>query len=388
MPTQEGDRRGEFHSDAALTQLVQGAQAARAQIINPWVPKLTRKPTKVTTTKMVRNKEVELTSYVFDIVYRQEPVPSAMLEKMKPVIDTSYKPYISDGNQEENKEPKFYQTNEGQLVLKKVVVFYNKVPMPCKPVTNQNPGLSEPTKPAQKSIPDINHIILLKLMCESDDYKVAAAIVGVDPKYPSKTSHKFINTGRVLATEKSLRVSTMLTKEHKWAIHQWITRDHYLELANIQAMVKSTFGIEDLIFFYYHLVKGIQYPWKKLGVSPYNRNSPANLETRKKYAEAYTALKAKGTVKFYYIDKSAFALSMRNEYGYVPKGLNVGMAQRAAVCATAYSMVALLSPKGCQNRRLDLPTRFQPSRFVTCNPITRSPKARLGSQLKLTNLST
>ncbi|KAJ9066797.1 hypothetical protein DSO57_1006088 [Entomophthora muscae] len=45
-----------------------------------------------------------------------------MLEKVKPVLDTSYKPYISDGNQEEDKEPEFYQTNEGQLVLKKVVV--------------------------------------------------------------------------------------------------------------------------------------------------------------------------------------------------------------------------------------------------------------------------
>ncbi|KAJ9052803.1 hypothetical protein DSO57_1030585 [Entomophthora muscae] len=57
-----------------------------------------------------------------------------MLEKVKPVLDTSYKTYVSDGNQEEDKEPKLYQTNEGHLVLKKVTAFYNKVPMPCKPV--------------------------------------------------------------------------------------------------------------------------------------------------------------------------------------------------------------------------------------------------------------
>ncbi|KAJ9089962.1 hypothetical protein DSO57_1007529 [Entomophthora muscae] len=37
---------------------------------------------------------------------------------------------------------------------------------------------------------------------------------------------------------------------------------------------------------------------------------------------------------------------MHNAYGYVPKGSNDGMAWRAAVWATSYSMVALLGPKG------------------------------------------
>ncbi|KAJ9057345.1 hypothetical protein DSO57_1023651 [Entomophthora muscae] len=247
--------------------------------------------------------------------------------------------------------------------------------MPCKPVTNQDHISTTPAKPAQKRIPNIKHIILLKLMRESGNYKVATAIVGVDPKYASKTFNKFINTSQVLAAEKSIYVSTifletkfylrnwlgewetsqglaqlicvstMLTKEHKWAICQWITQDCHLELVNIQAMVKSTFGVEALISFYYHLVKEIQFSWKKLGVSPYNWNSPANIKTQKNYAEAYTSLKAKGTVKLYYIDKSAFALSMQNEYGYITKGSNDGMAWHAAVRATAYSMVALLGPK-------------------------------------------
>ncbi|KAJ9071875.1 hypothetical protein DSO57_1032927 [Entomophthora muscae] len=149
--TQEGGGREEFHSDATLTQLVQGAKAARVRSINPWVPKLTRKPAKVTTTKKVRDKEVELTSYVFDIVYRQELIPSAMLEKVKPVLDTSYLPYVSDGNQEENKEPEFYKTNEGQLVLKKVAAFYTKVPMPCV-VPNANEPIPTAKKPAHKRI--------------------------------------------------------------------------------------------------------------------------------------------------------------------------------------------------------------------------------------------
>ncbi|KAJ9054691.1 hypothetical protein DSO57_1011481 [Entomophthora muscae] len=88
------------------------------------------------------------------------------------------------------------------------------------PVSEQDPNSTTPTKPTQKRIPDIKHIILLKLMRESGDYKTAAAIAGVDPKYTSKTFYKFINNGQVLAAEKSLRVSTMLTKKHKWAIHQ------------------------------------------------------------------------------------------------------------------------------------------------------------------------
>ncbi|KAJ9086093.1 hypothetical protein DSO57_1007755 [Entomophthora muscae] len=42
----------------------------------------------------------------------------------------------------------------------------------------------------------------------------------------------------------------------------------------------------------------------------------------------------------------------------------------------------------CQNHRLNPPARFQPSGFVTRNPIIRSLKARLGSQLKLPNPTT
>ncbi|KAJ9055457.1 hypothetical protein DSO57_1003954 [Entomophthora muscae] len=113
-------------------------------------------------------------------------------------------------------------------------------------------------------------------------------------------------------------------------------------------MVESTFGVEASISFYYHLVKGMWFSWKKLGVSPYNKNSPSNVKTQKKYTEAYTALKDKGTNKFYYIEKSAFALSMQNAYGYVLKGSNDGVAWCAAVCATIYLIVALLGPKGVE----------------------------------------
>ncbi|KAJ9060446.1 hypothetical protein DSO57_1030808 [Entomophthora muscae] len=74
-----------------------------------------------------------------------------MMEKVKPVLKTSYEPYISDGNQEDNNEPKFYRTMQGRLVLKKVVSFYTKVPMLCVPVPEQDPNSTTPTKPAVRN---------------------------------------------------------------------------------------------------------------------------------------------------------------------------------------------------------------------------------------------
>ncbi|KAJ9090643.1 hypothetical protein DSO57_1000491 [Entomophthora muscae] len=37
---------------------------------------------------------------------------------------------------------------EGQLVLKKITVFYNKVPMPCVPVPEQDPDSTTPANVA------------------------------------------------------------------------------------------------------------------------------------------------------------------------------------------------------------------------------------------------
>ncbi|KAJ9081702.1 hypothetical protein DSO57_1011950 [Entomophthora muscae] len=86
-----------------------------------------------------------------------------MMEKIKPVLDTSYEPYISDGNQEDNNKPDFYRTVEKWLMLKKVVAFYNKVSMPCTPVINQYLDSTTPTKPAQKYIPDIKSIVVIHM---------------------------------------------------------------------------------------------------------------------------------------------------------------------------------------------------------------------------------
>ncbi|KAJ9056377.1 hypothetical protein DSO57_1033648 [Entomophthora muscae] len=72
-----------------------------------------------------------------------------------------------------------------------------------------------------------------------------------------------------------------------------------------------------------------------------------------------------------------------------------GNTRKIAKSAKAKRQPKLLQPmyfeaikKWCQNLRLDLPARFQPSEFVTRNPIIWSPKARLGSQLELPNPST
>ncbi|KAJ9081119.1 hypothetical protein DSO57_1018141 [Entomophthora muscae] len=96
VPTQDQDRREEFNSDAALTQLVQRAQCARGQSINPQVQKLTQKFTKVITTKTVNDFTTERMSLVYNPVHHRNSVFAAILEKVKPVLDTNYEPYISD----------------------------------------------------------------------------------------------------------------------------------------------------------------------------------------------------------------------------------------------------------------------------------------------------
>ncbi|KAJ9050988.1 hypothetical protein DSO57_1009072 [Entomophthora muscae] len=85
-----------------------------------------------------------------------------------------------------------YLGNLGHLAM--VTLSIGLVPMPCKPTTNQYLGLPELTKPTQKCISDIKCIILIRLMQESGDYKEAAALVGVDPKYASKVYNTIINT--------------------------------------------------------------------------------------------------------------------------------------------------------------------------------------------------
>ena len=85
--------------------------------------------------------------------------------------------------------------------------------------------------------------------------------------------------------EKPKRKLIILNKEQIWAIKKWITQNCHLELENIPAMVKSVFGIEALIPFYYHVVRGLRFSWKKLRVSPYNQNSPMNIKTCHKYAK-------------------------------------------------------------------------------------------------------
>ncbi|KAJ9057028.1 hypothetical protein DSO57_1026435 [Entomophthora muscae] len=181
--------------------------------INPWVPKLTWKPTKFTTTKKVNNKEVELTLYVFDVVYQQELVPSAMLEK----------------------------DYGGQLVLKKVVAFYNKVHMPCVPVPEKDPSSIKPIKAAQKLILNIKCIILIRLMQESCNYKTVASLVGVDPKYASKVFNKYIDTSQVLAVEKSLHVS-IISFENQIFIYKLVGGNggHHRGLPNLHVSTMLT----------------------------------------------------------------------------------------------------------------------------------------------------
>ncbi|KAJ9070119.1 hypothetical protein DSO57_1011734 [Entomophthora muscae] len=78
-----------------------------------------------------------------------------------------------------------------------VTQYHDELSSPFMPwyMTASGYDTAAPAKPAQKRIPDIKCIILLWLMRESGDYKAAAALVGVDPKYASKVFNRFIDTG-------------------------------------------------------------------------------------------------------------------------------------------------------------------------------------------------
>ncbi|KAJ9061333.1 hypothetical protein DSO57_1021662, partial [Entomophthora muscae] len=84
-PTQEEDKKGENNSEVALTQPVQVAQGARAQSINPKVPKLIQK---TPTTKTVNDIFTKRVSLVYDPIYCCDVFLETLLEKVKPMLDT------------------------------------------------------------------------------------------------------------------------------------------------------------------------------------------------------------------------------------------------------------------------------------------------------------
>ncbi|KAJ9088344.1 hypothetical protein DSO57_1024038 [Entomophthora muscae] len=163
---EQRDRRGEFNSDAALTQSVQGAQAARGRSINPRDQKLTRKYTKVVTTKTVNDVTTKRVSLVYNPVYCHNGVLAAILEKVKPVFDTSYKPYVSDSEgADKDKLPQYFQIKKGG----------SQVPMPCV-VPNTNDLTPTAKKAKYHIIPDatcntvrIDNLLPLKTWAQGQD---------------------------------------------------------------------------------------------------------------------------------------------------------------------------------------------------------------------------
>ncbi|KAJ9085664.1 hypothetical protein DSO57_1011813 [Entomophthora muscae] len=88
------------------------------------------------------------------------------MEKVKPVLDTTYKPYVSAyKGQDDNKQPQYFQTTDCKQVLKKVAEFYNK-PTESVPASK---------KPKYHVIPDATHKTFNILMEETPDYKKATA---------------------------------------------------------------------------------------------------------------------------------------------------------------------------------------------------------------------
>ncbi|KAJ9081345.1 hypothetical protein DSO57_1015628 [Entomophthora muscae] len=153
-----------------------------AQSINPRVQKLTRKYTKVTTTRTVNAVTTERVYFVYNPVYRCNGILVTIMEKVKPVLDTTHKNYVSDNKgEDEDKETQFYQTVDEKQVLKKIAAFYSKVPMSCD-VAESMEFFPKAKKPKYHIIPDATWEAFSRLMKETTDYKKATSIVGISAK--------------------------------------------------------------------------------------------------------------------------------------------------------------------------------------------------------------
>ncbi|KAJ9054979.1 hypothetical protein DSO57_1008865 [Entomophthora muscae] len=112
-----------------------------------------------------------------------------VLEIVDPIgLDIEYfvvREGFSDNNkeQDDNKQPQYYQTTDGQQVLKKIAVFNIKVSMPC--VVAKSVELLPNTKnPKYHIITEATHKSFKRLMEEKTEYKKAAAIVVIWKNLP------------------------------------------------------------------------------------------------------------------------------------------------------------------------------------------------------------
>ena len=282
-------------------------------------------------------------SDVFDAVFRPCQINPALLQAGRRVFNTDFEPYVSSGDEEEATEPEFFRTSEGLRVSRKMRKFYTDVPVPVQDLA---PSVAASGEIKRSKHPIGTREMACMMMANKNSLAHTAATLGI----PKSTVHDYYktycNTGRSHKIERKKPHVDLLSKEHKWAIRKWLKRDPFLELGNIKTMLKSAFGVNVSVSYVYRIVRDMKFSWRKLGVSPYNRNSPANIELRGKYDECFQDLKELGNCTFFFVYESSFGPHLRNERGYVTKGSKDAVAERRSVRAQAYSMVALLGPKG------------------------------------------
>ncbi|KAJ9053165.1 hypothetical protein DSO57_1026928 [Entomophthora muscae] len=126
---------------------------------------------------MVNDVTTKMMSLVYSPVYGCNGVPVALLEKVKPVLETMYEPYMSDSNEGENdKLPQYYHTIKGQKELKRVAAFYSQVLMLCF-VPNPNESLPASKKAKYHVIPNSTCKTFIRLMeCCNLSYGVVVTV--------------------------------------------------------------------------------------------------------------------------------------------------------------------------------------------------------------------
>ena len=96
-------------------------------------------------------------------------------------------------------------------------------------------------------------------------------------------------------------------------------------------MLNTVFGFGVSVSYVYRTVRNLNFSWRKLGVSPFNRNSVTNFALQSKYAQCFDDLKELSGCRFFFVDESSFTDSLRKERGYVVRGSKDGVAERRSV---------------------------------------------------------
>ena len=97
-----------------------------------------------------------------------------------------------------------------------------------------------------------------------------SSLLGITPATLARHWLTYKKFGIIKYLPRFTRLICLLSKEHRWAIQQWITQDAQLALANVRVMLEVAFQIEVSTSTVYRAIRKMNFTWKKMGISPFN----------------------------------------------------------------------------------------------------------------------